>query len=186
MEKNQLRVFLISAAVGLALLVAIGFWSFSPGQLKHARNRALVAACAFGDVQAVEAVLAQGADVNFRDENGITPLMHAARGDRPNMKEPAATDRPEVVRLLLKSGADVNAATDSGFVALFWAARYGHTNVVKVLLDHGANARARDKDGLTALAWATTNQSASPPHYDKVIALLKEAGAKDAASAGPP
>ncbi len=105
--------------------------------------------------------------------------MHAARGDHPNMANPSVTDHPEVVQLLLQRGADVNAATESGFVALFWAARYGHEKVVKALIDKGADVNAKDKDGMTALKWATTNRSVSPTNYDRVIDLLKEAGAKE-------
>jgi ankyrin repeat protein len=62
---------------------------------------------------------------------------------------------------------------------LFWAARYGHEKVVKVLIDKGADVNAKDKDGMTAMKWANTNRTASPPNYEKVIALLKEAGAKE-------
>jgi len=95
------------------------------------------------------------------------------------MRDPAATDHPDVVQLLLEHGADCNATTDSGFVALFWAARYGHESGVKVLNDKGADVNAKDKDGTTAMKWANTNRTASPPHYDRVIALLREAGAKE-------
>ncbi len=57
---------------------------------------------------------------------GTTVLMHAARGNRPDIGNPAPSDQPNVVELLIQRGADVNAKTDSGFVAMFWAARYGH------------------------------------------------------------
>ena len=98
----------------------------SPRPAAEASERGAVDAARSGDVKAVEAALDAGADVNARDGDGITPLMHAARGDRPEIANPGPTDHPEVVELLIKRGADVNAKTDSGFVALFWAARYGH------------------------------------------------------------
>ncbi len=180
MEKGKVQRLWIGFIVFLALLLAgTGVWWFSPTQQQHWRNDALFAACKAGDVKAVRHALGEGADVQARDGNGITPLMYAARGNRPRMSDPAATDHPDVVQLLLEHGADCNVATDSGFVALFWAARYGHERVVKVLIDKGAYVGSKDKDGTTAMKWANTNRTASPPHYDRVIALLKEAGAKE-------
>jgi ankyrin repeat protein len=114
-------------AVGaLAAVVAeLAAWWFSPGQQQKRRNAALVEAVRAGDVKAAGAHLDGGADVNARDADGITLLMHSARGDRPDIANPATTDHAEIVELLLKRGAEVNAKTDTGFVALFWAARYG-------------------------------------------------------------
>jgi ankyrin repeat protein len=152
--------------------MALAAWWFPSGQPQKRRNVALTEAARMGDVKAVEAALDDGADVNTRDADGITPLMHAARGDRPEIAKPSMTDHPEVVELLIKRGADINAKTDSGFVALFWAARYGHDRVTKVLITHGVDVNTKDKDGTTALKWASTNQQA------KVVELLKEAGAK--------
>ena len=63
-----------------------------------------------GDRTAVKALLRRGADVNARDEDAATALMHAAAdADLPTMK------------LLLEEGADVNATSTSGATALLWA-----------------------------------------------------------------
>jgi ankyrin repeat protein len=162
-------------AIGALAVVAAAFavWWFFPGQQQKRRNAALIEAARSGDVSAVEAALDQGGDVNARDADGLTPLMHAAHGDRPDIANPAPTDHPEVVDILIRRGADANAKTESGFVALFWAARFGHGGVAKVLIAHGADVNAKDKDGMTALIWAATNQQA------KVVELLKEAGSKE-------
>ena len=77
--------------------------------------------------------------MNARGADEVTVLMHAARGNHPEIANPGHTDHPEVVEFLIKRGADVNAKTDSGFVALFWAARYGHAGVAKVLIANGAD-----------------------------------------------
>jgi ankyrin repeat protein len=180
MTKRKSRLLALGAVAIIVLLpVAGGIWWFSPQQQQARRNRVLMAACMAGDVKGAQQALEENAAVNARDDNGITPLMYAARGDRPILDMPAATDHPDVVQLLLDKGADVNAATDSGFVALFWAARYGHEKVVKLLIDYGANVNAKDKDRLTALKWANVNRTALPATYDRVIAMLKAAGATE-------
>jgi ankyrin repeat protein len=164
---------LVVVGVIAVVLASVAIWWFSPSQQRKRQIEALVAGAIAGDPKAVEAALAGGVDVNSRDSSGITPLMYAARGERPKIADPAPTDHPEVVELLIKRGADVNARTDTGFVALFWAARYGHEKVAKVLIDNGADVNAKDKDGITALKWATPNGQAA------VIAMLKAAGAKE-------
>jgi ankyrin repeat protein len=153
--------------------MALAAWLFSPGEQQRRRNVQLLEGARSGDCESVEAALDAGADVNGRDRNEITPLMHAARGDSPEIANPGPTDHPNVVELLIKRGANVNAKTDSGFVALFWAARYGHLEVAKLLIAHGADVNAKDRDGMTALRWASTNQHA------KVVEFLREAGAAE-------
>jgi uncharacterized protein len=171
-DENRARRRLLAVGVLAVAVAGLAAWWFSPGLQQKRRNAALVEAILAGDVKAAGACLDAGADANARGADGITPLMHASRGDRPDIANPAATDHPEIVELLLKRGAEVSARTDTGFVALFWAARYGHARVAKVLIAHGADVNVQDKDGMTALQWATTNQQSS------VIELLKEAGAK--------
>jgi ankyrin repeat protein len=172
-EERRSRRWLLTIGVVVLVGSALSVWWFSPGQQQRHRNAALIEAAQSGDVKAVEAALDAGADVNARDGDGITPLMHATRGERPEIANPASSDHPEVAELLIRRGADVNAKTDSGFAALIWAARYGHEGVAKVLITHGADVNAKDKEGMTALRWATTNQQT------KVVELLKEAGAKE-------
>lgn len=52
-----------------------------------------------GDRRLLESRLRKGADVNARDEEGSTLLMHACQG----------AARPELVEWLVSEGADVNA-----------------------------------------------------------------------------
>lgn len=69
----------------------------------------------------------QGADVNFKDYYGKTPIFdHASswNGD---------------VQLLLDLGADTDAADHSGITPLHLAALYGRTNAVKALLGAGVD-----------------------------------------------
>ena len=107
---------------------------------------------------AVQALIAAGADVNGANRDGYSALCAAsARGDA------------RTVRLLLANGADVAAVeTDGGQTPLHYAARYGHLEVVADLLAFGAPANVADKDGRTPLDLA-----ADRGQKEAVEALLK-------------
>lgn len=75
---------------------------------------------------ALLAVLAEGAEVNSRDDSGKTPLHAAAR-----------QGHQEVVTLLIANGADVNAKTEKGETAISLANKKGHTEIVELLRKHG-------------------------------------------------
>lgn len=77
----------------------------------------------------------QGADINFADHYGKTPIFYHASswcGD---------------VQLLIDLGAEVNVAS-GGVTPLHYAAMYGRPKAVKALLDSGADVEARPKDVL--------------------------------------
>ena len=63
-----------------------------------------------GNIEVVKKHLANGADINARDSDGLTPLIQAAfKGHN------------ELVELLIAEGADVNAKDDDGSTALDFA-----------------------------------------------------------------
>ena len=99
--------------------------------------------------------------VNLRDENGFTPLHHAA--EKGHIK---------VVRLLLDTkGSEINTQSKSQSTPLWLATRNGHEAVVKLLVNKGANLEAKDSDGWTPLFGAAENG------HEAVVKLLANKGA---------
>src|SRR5262245_56539448 len=81
-----------------SFLLALGSVAFLP-TLAMAKDRdALWAAVRSGDAKAVASALDKGADVNARNEIGVSALWIAA-----------GKDKLDVIKLLVNRGADVNA-----------------------------------------------------------------------------
>jgi ankyrin repeat protein len=123
----------------------------------HSR-RTLLEAVRAADTDRVQQLLRQGTDVNSRDEDGTTALMHAT----------AVAD----IRLvqLLDHGAAVNARNQAGATALMWAV--ADRDKVRALLDRGADVNARAASGRTPLMIAVGTPGAAD-----VVKLLIEKGA---------
>ncbi len=79
-----------------------------------------------GNLQELERLLAEGADVDAEDSKRRTPLHVAAEWGRI-----------EVVRLLLEAGAEPNAVDVIGVTPTGLAVGKGHTEVADMLGDHG-------------------------------------------------
>lgn len=91
-------------------------------------------------IEAVDVLLAAGANIEARNHKGWTPLHGAA----------IYASRDTVVSLL-KHGADVNAKDDHGETPLYWAAGIagaeGSAEVVDVLLRSGADETVLNDEG---------------------------------------
>lgn len=84
-----------------------------------------MAAAGRKDSETVKALVAAGAEVNAKDEDGRTALMEAA--DR---------DNSESVKILISAGAEVNAKDKEGRTALM---RTHKPNCKKLLREAGAS-----------------------------------------------
>ena len=104
---------------------------------------ALLEAASEGNVKAVKQHLADGVDVNAKDEDGWTSLHYATTG---------LTRRVEIVELLIDAGADVNAKDVSSWTPLHGAAQsLGHKEIAELLITAGAAVNTKSENGGTPL-----------------------------------
>ncbi|XP_078140284.1 arf-GAP with coiled-coil, ANK repeat and PH domain-containing protein 2 [Centroberyx gerrardi] len=123
-------------------------------------GRSLYQAALLGDLVAMAAALARGAEVNgsVAEEEGRTALIGAAVGGSLLGCE-----------FLLQNGANVNHRDLRGRGALHSAATAGHTGQVCLLLKKGANQYAVDERGQDPLAIAVETANAD------IVTLLRMA-----------
>jgi len=94
--------------------------------------------------EAVEVLLAGGADLRITDSGGEGPLHWVSH-----------SNQHEVAQLLLEARAKVDAKDYFGYTPLYYAVISKHCRVAEVLLAGGADAEMSDYNGQTALDRAT-------------------------------
>jgi Ankyrin repeats (3 copies) len=90
------------------------------------RNASLHQAVNIGDAKAIEAMMADGADVNARNESGQTPIIHAIIAGQYHL-----------LSVLLKAGANPSQRDNTGLNAIDWAERKGRSDLAQSLSQHG-------------------------------------------------
>lgn len=112
------------------------------------------------DFGALRKLLEAGADANARDENGQSPLHHAAR-----------IGNEEVCKLLIDAGADVEAEFDfNGERPLAVAVFHGNEEACKLLIDAGADYHAKNSRGASAAD--TGRRERLRPLHDELLAYI--------------
>ena len=101
-----------------------------------------------GERQVVEQFLADGGDINARNDEGTTLLASAS-----------LVGAEAMVRYLLKQGADVNTTNNEDETALHEAAFLGQVKVAELLIAAGSDINARNQEGLTPLDVSFTEWS---------------------------
>jgi ankyrin repeat protein len=112
------------------LLLARGFEIFN----------AICTAADIGDRDAVELLLARGANTEVKNHKNYTPLRIAA-----------LHGNIEIASLLLKYGANIDAKSEAGSTALMLAVGVKDKKTVKFLIDNNADINIKDQKGFNAL-----------------------------------
>lgn len=113
-------------------------------------------------LETIKLFLANGADVNARDNDNFSALHWAAWASRSDIAD-----------ILLNNGADKNARNKFGDTPLHEAADVGAIEVVKLLVDRGAEINIKGNAGYTPLKMAI-----SRGHQD-VVDYLRDSGATE-------
>jgi ankyrin repeat protein len=166
-----MRPFMLLVGMGTSLLASAACGAPPQGPL--------ASAAVTNAAEAVRRLLAAGHSPDESGEDGITPLMWAARygavqsmtvlldagadanaRDNNNHWTPLLhaihTQRAHAVRLLLERGADATTAAPGGVTPLLMAADDPDPSTVKALLEYGANPRAEGPGGVTPLTQAVS------------------------------
>lgn len=163
-RRTSLVTNVVGALLGLTVIHAaifggLALYRHSPEVRRDQQQRATQAAV-HGDLDELHALVRRELDINFRDAEGRTLLMHATK--------------PEVAAYLISQGADVNATDPRGETALIYAGRFGHLAIVRQLLAAQANLDTRSPvTQLTALEEAIVSGRA------EIAGVLRAAGAKE-------
>ncbi len=110
------------------------------------KNQLLISSILSGNVDSVKLLLKQGANPNYEDIYGITPLLFAVeRGDTV------------LIKLLLDKGADIDIVPPYDPPAVSFAVITFKDTVLRYLLRQGANPNIVDQAGRTPLYYAIRN-----------------------------
>lgn len=143
----------------LALIVAMAasMWLANPSV---AAEGPIAGAAQSGEFERVQALIADGMDVNEQASDGSTALLWAAYHSHP-----------EMAQALLAAGADANLANNFGVTPLLQASRTGDADMIEVLLNGSADIELTHPQGATPLMLAAFTGRVEP------VQLLLDRGA---------
>lgn len=120
-------------------------------------NKTLLKVVHDNNLNIIEFLLKNGADINSYDEKFGNPLMSAARNRNINL-----------VKFLINNEANINVKTPDNTTPLMQETKYGHEEMVDILLISGADINQKNNKGETALDIAIKY------NHENIIKTLKE------------
>lgn len=133
-------------------------------------RRWLTNAVGYGTLEVVQWFLDQGVDVNYKDDEGFSPLKSSMGRNETAVILNRAKDASVVISMLLKAGAEVNALGTLDETPLHFATALGMVDVVEQLLKAGADPLIQDSD----YWYETPLDIAKRRKFDEIVALIKE------------
>jgi hypothetical protein len=115
-----------------------------------ANSTPLHQASLYGGKDFMDELLSKGADVNAKDDNGITSFGIAAM----------SADVPTIQRML-DMGADISARDNEGRTPLSWAVRGANSDVAELLVKKGADLYSKNSSGETMAYYALVEGASS-------------------------
>jgi ankyrin repeat protein len=173
--RTNVRVQSIALSTNMAIRMAVDAWlADNPGVTPDGwdsrellapslrQHRPTLHTCAEkGHLDVARDLIEAGADVNAKDNEGLTPLYMCALGGHV-----------EVARALIEAGADVNAKKDNGVTPLHMCAYTGHLEVSRALIEKGADVNTKEDDGVTPL-YVCSQEGHLEGHLEVARALIK-------------
>ena len=109
--------------------------SFPTGIDNYLQRHWITNAIDCGSLASVKWVLSRSVDLNFRDDEGYTPLLSALERERP--------EKYEILQLLIDSGAPINKKGVNDWTPLHMAAAREDIEALKLLIKNGADLSIR-------------------------------------------
>lgn len=160
---------MFAGAAGANNIQGIRYWSrkgLKP-EIHNSWGRSpLSFAAGNGQYEAVQELFKLGAQIDFLDQNGLTPLAWAVQFSN---KTKTLNDYLNVINFLIAHGANVNHSAQ-GITVLHNAARGGNVEIIQLLLNHGAqasiNSEGHQDKGRTPLQEAVRASADAITHVD--------------------
>lgn len=120
----------------------------------------------YANVEAIRALVDNGADVKARNKEGKNIIMILVDSDE------CRGDVSEIIKFLHAKGTEINQTDNAGNTALHFACKKDNVSGVRLLLSLGADLKIKNRDGKTPFALNIDEQ-----YYNKVAPILMRAGA---------
>jgi ankyrin repeat protein len=130
-------------------------------EMKCNNTDPMMIAAYYGDTLMMEILLFYNADINSKDDEGLTPLMIAAQNNYL-----------DAVEYLVKKGAKINDVNKQNHSALSIATINKNSEITELLISYGAKVDIKDNQGLTPYTISILNNDV------KTKKILKKANSE--------